>query len=258
MKQAPIRLVQFTDLHLYGDPAGQLRGVATLPALESALAAARTRLASCDAVLLTGDLVQDDPGGYAHVRRLFADSPAPVYCLPGNHDQVEAMQVALAATPFQICGSAVFGRWLLVLLDSYCHGTASGRMTAAELARLEAVLAAHPDHHALVCLHHHPVPSGSRWLDHVGLSNPDALFATLDRHPQVRGLVWGHVHQLHDTLRNGVRLLGTPATSAQFKPASDDFQVDDLPPGYRWLELHADGRIETAACWLDPPPTPSA
>ncbi len=251
MSQVPIRLVQFTDLHLYGDPAGQLRGVATLPALQSAIAAARAHLGGWDALLLTGDLVQDDPGGYVHVQRLFAASPTPVYCLPGNHDEIEPMQAALAAAPFQICGSAVFGGWLLVMLDSYCRGTASGRITPAELARLETTLAKYPHHHALVCLHHHPVPSGSRWLDTVGLANPDALFSALDRHANVRGLVWGHVHQLHDSLRNGVRLLGTPATSAQFKPASDQFAIDDLPPGYRWLELHADGRLETAACWLD-------
>jgi len=255
---APIRLVQFTDLHLYADPAGELRGVSTLPALEAALAAAADRVAEASAVLLTGDLVQDDPGGYAHVTRLFGRSPVPVYCLPGNHDEPAPMRAALGAAPFQICGSAVLGGWLLVMLDSCCGGSAAGRIGPAELDRLDATLAAHPHHHALVCLHHHPVPSGSRWLDTVGLRNPQALFATLDRHPQVRGLVWGHVHQLHDSLRNGVRLLGTPATSAQFKPASEQFALDDLPPGFRWLALHGDGRIETAACWLDAPAGRSA
>ena len=31
-----VRLIQYTDMHLFGDAAGRLRGVATLPALQAA------------------------------------------------------------------------------------------------------------------------------------------------------------------------------------------------------------------------------
>jgi len=31
----------------------------------------------------------------------------------------------------------------------------------------------------------------------------------------------------------------------QFTPQSEDFQVDSAAPGYRWLRLYADGRLET-------------
>ena len=246
----PARIVQLTDLHLYGAADGRLRGVATLPALQATLAAALARHAPWDALLLTGDLVQDDAAGYAHVRTLFGSAPTPVYCIPGNHDEIAVMRSALAARPFQVCGSALHGEWLLVMLDSYLHGMAHGRLADAELARLDATLAAHPGKHALVTLHHQPVPVGSRWLDSVGLENPAALFAVLDRHPNVRALLWGHVHQEWEGARNGVRLMCTPSTCAQFKPGSDSFALDRSPPGYRWLELHADGRLETAVEWV--------
>jgi 3',5'-cyclic-AMP phosphodiesterase len=251
VSRAPVRLVQFTDLHLYGAADGRLRGIATLPALEAALASARRRDASWEALLLTGDLVQDDPAGYARVRELFGRSPVPVYCIPGNHDEVDAMQAALAARPFQIGGTARHGAWLLVMLDSYLHGSATGRVGERELERLDAALRAHPDRHALVCLHHHPVPLGSRWLDAVSLENPAALFDVLDRHTNVRVLVWGHAHQAWEGTRHGVRLLCTPSTCAQFKPGSDSFAIDKRPPGYRWFHLHADGRVETAVEWVE-------
>ena len=251
MSQPPLRLVQFTDLHLYGAVDGQLRGVATLPSLEATVAAAKRRLDSWDATLLTGDLVQDDASGYARVREQFGTSDVPVYCIPGNHDEPAAMRAALAARPFQIGGSAVHGEWLLVMLDSYLHGKAAGRLGESELARLDTALAAHPDHHALVCLHHHPVPMLSRWLDSVSLENPAALFEVLDRHQNVRVLLWGHVHQAWEGSRNGVRLLCTPSTCAQFKPGSDNFAIDRRPPGFRWLRLFADGRIESGVEWVD-------
>ena len=168
MSRAPTRIVQFADLHFYGAANGRLRGIATLPALEAALATARAREAPWEALLLTGDLVQDDPVGYQHVRRLFGASPVPVYCIPGNHDEQAPMRAALAGAPFQICGTARHGEWLFVMLDSYQHGM-PGRLAASELARLDAALAANADRHALVCLHHHPVAAGSRWLDTVGL-----------------------------------------------------------------------------------------
>ena len=55
-----------------------------------------------------------------------------------------------------------------------------------------------------------------------------------------------HVHQEIDRQRNGVRLLASPSTCVQFAAGCENFKADDQPPGYRWLELHSDGRIETA------------
>jgi len=39
--------------------------------------------------------------------------------------------------------------------------------------------------------------------------------------------------------------MATPSTSIQFKPMTADFALDPQPPGYRWLELQADGHINT-------------
>jgi 3',5'-cyclic-AMP phosphodiesterase len=250
--QAPIRLLHLTDCHLYGDVSGRLRGVATLPALEETLADARARHGAVDATLLTGDLVQDDPSGYVHLVHLFGASITPVYCLPGNHDDGPAMQATLGVPPFQINGDARLGAWLIVMLDSCIPGSAAGHLSDSELARLDAALSAAPERPALVCLHHHPVPMSSRWLDSVGLDNGPALFDVLDRHPQVRSVLWGHVHQAFDELRGDVRLLSTPSTCAQFKPRADGFAIDHRPPGYRWLELHADGRVVTTVEWVEP------
>src|ERR1700745_2200283 len=87
-----VRLTHFTDPHLYGAGTETLRGVATLPALEAALARAQAHDWPPDALLVTGDIVQDDPAGYPHFRRLFAALALPVLCIPGNHDEPQAMR----------------------------------------------------------------------------------------------------------------------------------------------------------------------
>jgi Icc protein len=99
--------------------------------------------------------------------------------------------------------------------------------------------------HTLVCLHHQPVAIGCEWLDQQRVADADAFFNVLDRYTGIKAVLWGHVHQEIDRIRNGVRLLASPSTCVQFAPGSERFKVDDQPPGYRWLELHSDGRVET-------------
>lgn len=246
-----VRLTHFTDPHLYGGENESLRGVATLPALKTALAHAQGRDWPPDAVLVTGDLVQDDPAGYPHFRRLFGALGLPVLCLPGNHDEPRAMQRELAGGPFRLGGHVDMGRWRIVLLDSCIPGAASGALSAQGLAELDAALASAAGRHCMVCLHHHPVAMSSRWLDRVGLTNAPEFLHTLDQHRNVRAVVWGHVHQAYDGLRKGVRLLATPSTCAQFLPNSDDFAVDRRPPAYRTLELRADGSLLTEVVWVE-------
>lgn len=246
-----VRLTHVTDPHLYGSEGEQLRGIATLPSLEATLAHAQQRDWPPDAVLVTGDLVQDDPAGYAHFRRVFAALRLPVLCLPGNHDEPEAMRRELDGAPFIVGGSVDIGLWRIVLLDSTMPGSAAGRLNGQNLAALESSLAAAPQRHVLVCLHHHPVPMASHWLDRVGLQNAAEFFDVIDRHPNVRGIVWGHVHQNYDGLRKGVRLLATPSTCAQFLPRSEQFAIDQRPPGYRTLELKPDGSILTDLIWIE-------
>jgi len=246
-----VRITHFTDPHLYGGETEALRGVATLPALTAALARAQAHDWPPEALLVTGDIVQDDPTGYPHFRRLFAALGLPVLCIPGNHDEPEAMRRELAGPPFVLGGHVDLGRWRIVLLDSCLPGSASGRLSREALSGLDAALGSAAKRHCLVCLHHHPVPMASRWLDRVGLENGPEFLATIDRHPNVRAIVWGHVHQSYDALRKGVRLLATPSTCAQFLPNSDDFAVDPRPPAYRTLELRADGSLLTEVVWLD-------
>lgn len=245
MTKSTVTLVQFTDPHLFASPEGRLRGVATLPALQATLAAAAEDIAACDAVLVTGDLVNDDPAAYQHIRTEFGSLGKPVLCLPGNHDLPEAMRRALAGSPFQVEGHWDAGTWRVVLLDSTVPGETGGALSADALGRLDRSLAAAADRHALVCLHHHPVLMGSRWLDTVGLANADEFFDVLGRHDNVRAVLFGHVHQPLDEMRRELRVLATPSTCAQFRPRSDQFAADDAPPAWRTLSLHQDGRLET-------------
>jgi len=181
---------------------------------------------------------------------LLAPLNAPIYCLPGNHDALDVFACALKGPHAQSGGRLLAGNWQLIFLDSAIPGAVHGHLRDTELARLEAALDEQPERHALICLHHQPVPIGSAWLDALMLDNAGALFAITDRYPQVRGILWGHVHQTFDATRHNVRLLASPSSCVQFKPGCADFTLDDKPPGYRWLELSAGGKIKTDVVYV--------
>ena len=50
------------------------------------------------------------------------------------------------------------------------------------------------------------------------VADADAFFGILDRYHGVKGVLWGHVHQEIDRLRNGVRLLASPLPVCNLQP----------------------------------------
>lgn len=252
MTPVPIRIVQLSDTHLYRDPAARLMGLDTQASLEAVLARVQRDFWPLDALLLTGDLVHDmSPEGYQRLGGQLSALQAPVYCLPGNHDDPGTLMEHLRGPTLHTARCAALQAWRLVLLDTTLPGEDSGVLSQHELLGLDACLSETPDHPTLVCLHHQPVPVGCGFMDEMPLLNAADFFAVLDRHAQVRGVLWGHIHQAFSGERKGVRLLGCPSTCVQFKPGVERFALDELSAGFRWLLLHVDGRIETGIIRLD-------
>jgi len=247
---AAVRLLQFSDPHLMADPRATLRGVPTLASMQAVLAHAGGRRHNIDALVCTGDIVNDQPDAYAHFARELAAFGRPVYCVPGNHDDPARLRSALARPPFQVGGHVDLGAWRLVLVDSCAAGQVRGRVSTAELHALDAALRAAP-RYAMVFVHHHPVSMSSRWLDAIGIENAAEFLRVLDAHAQLRAVSWGHVHQCYDIRRRGVRLLATPSTCAQFLPQANEFTIDSRPPAYRRLLLQPDGTLDTEVVWVD-------
>lgn len=242
---APLMLVQLTDSHLFADAQGRLLGMDTADSLSRVVELVRAEQPRVDLILASGDLSQDGSlESYRRFAALTAPLDAPARWFAGNHDEAQMLHEACVGTE-RLQMVTDLGNWRLIALDSSIPGAVPGQLDAAQLAQLEAALDSAGERHVLLSFHHHPIPVGCNWLDPIGLRNADALFAVVDRYPNLRCMLWGHVHQEIDRQRNGVRLLASPSTCVQFAPGSKEFQVSSEAPGYRWLRLHADGALET-------------
>ena len=246
-------MLQISDTHLHATRDSRMRGVNTYDTFRAVIDRAQTdRRWPADAVLVSGDIVQDESrAGYELFRSEMERLNVRTLCLPGNHDDPKLMDEILSGDPFQVCGSIRLGDWSMIMLNTFLTGEDAGGLGDRRLEALGHALAEHDSQHVLVCMHHQPLNMGSAWLDGVGLRDAEQFLRVIDSHPNVRGVLWGHVHQASDRTRRNVRFLSAPSTCSQFLPNSDFFAIDSRPPGMRWLSLHANGEIETKVVWLE-------
>jgi Icc protein len=240
------RLIQISDCHLGSLTSEALLGLNTDDSLHDVLALVAEKESTFDYMVCTGDIAS---AGHDSCYRRFVSIvrqyvSEPLAWLPGNHDSSAIMASVNLPQPPE-ARVVNLGNWLILLLDSVVPFKVHGNFEQGELDYLEQMLSANPDKHIMVMLHHQPVLVGSKWIDQYILRNADAFFGIIDRFPNVKAVVWGHVHQDFSSQRKGVELIATPSTCVQFKPLCDDFTVDTLMPGYRWFDLHDDGTLNT-------------
>jgi 3',5'-cyclic AMP phosphodiesterase CpdA len=251
----PFLLAQLSDPHIgaeWGDrdPA---------PGLAAAVEAVRAMPQQPDAVLVSGDLAEHATDAeYELVRRLLAPLGAPLHVLPGNHDDRRALHrhfgvPGAGGEPVQY--SADLGPLRLVVLDTTRPGEDPGTLDAERLGWLDAELATAPEQPTLIAMHHPPLVTGVPSWDDFGLPAADrrALAAVVDRHPQVRRLVAGHVHRPMTAELAGRPLLTAPSTylQATLSFGSQEFELTTEPAGFL---LHAilDGDLVSYLMPVDP------
>mgnify|MGYP001749337155 CR=1 FL=1 len=247
-QQDVFRIVQITDPHLFQDTNGELLGINTQASFSQVLSEIQQQQYDYDLVLATGDLVQDNSDeGYLRFRQeVKALNNKMVFWIPGNHDFQPKMFEILKEETVSAKKHILLGdKWQILLLDSQVQGVPHGQLEAEELDWLKLKLQEYPERYSLVVLHHHLLSTGSAWLDQHNLRNANELAEVLAPFKHVKALLYGHIHQQVDSEWLGYQVMATPSTCIQFKADSNTFALDVVQPGWREIDLHADGHIET-------------
>ncbi|HET7135162.1 MAG TPA: phosphodiesterase [Casimicrobiaceae bacterium] len=195
-------LCQISDLHVKEPGAlcyGVVDSAAALRACVDHIVRLRHRP---DVVVATGDLTDfGRPDEYLHLRALLAPLPMPVYLMPGNHDDRDALRAAfpdhayLRATSPHIQYAFDAGPLHVVALDTTIPGESGGALDAPRLDWLEQNLAEARGRPVVILMHHAPFPVGIGHIDSIGLADPEPLAAIVRRHPNVERVLCGHLHR---------------------------------------------------------------
>ena len=256
--------LHISDLHILGEEARRQHGADTGAILRQAVPLMNSLRPDC--IIASGDLISDESEeSYRRLQKLLQSVEAPIHFLMGNHDDRAAFRRVFrpdeppSAEP--VCEAFEVGGVVFLLLDSVLPGKVEGELSTGQLAWLQRGLAANPDRPTWIFLHHQPLPIYIRWLDALGLQNPEQFLAILARHPQVRVVGYGHVHQVRRWRYRGVQFLSAPALAFQISPVSQEMVITLDSPGFRRFEV-VDGERRSWLHFLDgqviPEPSPNA
>lgn len=241
-----IVILQITDLHFMANAGDKLMGIDTEYYFQSVLHQAFNKLQVFDLVLLTGDLAQEPcQASYRRLNAYLQKLGVPCLCLPGNHDDFLMMEQELNQGLVSCRKQILLGNWQIVCLNSQIPDSADGILAPQELEFFQNCLITHPDHFALVALHHHCLPTNSLWMDNMMVKNSGRFLQIAGLYPQLQIITCGHIHQTLDEQYGKIKILGTPSTCFQFTPLSPHFSLDTTAPGYRIISLYPDGTSNT-------------
>jgi 3',5'-cyclic-AMP phosphodiesterase len=198
-----------------------------------------------EVILATGDLVasgRDEE--YQRLREVLAPLAAPVFLIPGNHDDRSALYAEfrdhayLPSRGGPVCYAVEEYAVRLLALDTLVPGEKGGALDAGQLDWVEAQLAAAPRRSTLVFLHHPPFRTGFSSMDDIGLNAASAerLGGIVSRHRQIELVTCGHLHRGIQARWRGTTASVCPSAAYQFclrmEPAKLEPAIDE-PPAYQ-------------------------
>jgi len=242
----PLTILQISDLHILAKEGKFMEGVETEQSFKQLLKYIHSVFKEIDLLLVTGDLAQGPcQSSYQRIYQALKQYQTRTICLPGNHDDFRLMQQIISGKQVNCNKHIQFKYWQIISLNSKKAGSTGGHLDSSELDYLTDTLDKHPELNTLIAVHHHPIPTGSLWMDTMTIENNHELFSLLKAYPKVKAISCGHIHQEMELTTNNTLILGTPSTCYQFKPFSIDYAVDENKPGYRVLSLYPNGKLES-------------
>ncbi len=239
-------IAQISDTHMMPPGEHAFGGIDTADALRAAVRTVNA--ARPDLVIHTGDIANHGaPAAYDHTLAILADLEAPLYAIPGNHDDRAAMRAAFRGSSWLPADNGAdgfihyvidAGPLALVALDSTIPGEVGGMLCEARLTWLEAALEGTAGRPTIIALHHPPFAPGLEGFSKTGLGNAERLAEMLGRHPHVVRLIAGHIHRLITGMCGTTPTIIGPSACAAFAfdtTPGAALAVSGEPPG---IALH--------------------
>ncbi len=238
-ESSAVLIAQITDTHITVD-GRQARDLARI------FAELNGRDPRPDLILLSGDTV--DSGRveqYRALRDLIAQSAIEVFVVPGNHDRLPALLATLVAKQYPRLTAGSMNYVLddfpvrIIALDTTAPGRPGGILDDARLGWLDRRLIEAPGRPVLIFMHHPPFRTGVNLADLFGFAGARRFAALLERQPNVRRVVAGHVHCRRSTIIGTTLVTTAISTTPQYVPEVFERRLIGMRPEPAGFTLHA-------------------
>jgi len=240
-----MKIIQISDLHLYTsekslmDMGSYSAPFSTEKSFQRVYTALLQQKQNTDLIIVSGDIAEEpSKATYQRLAPQLEALNTPYYCIAGNHDRPEYIKEFLQTAEY-----LDKEQWRIIFLDSSKAGYPDGHLSTTQLTQLKRNL--HTDRYILIIMHHHPIPIHSQWMDNLRLQKANHFLTLIQQYPQVKAVVFGHIHQAFDETHKNIRYLGTVSTCIQFHSHQEKMLFSNQAPGYREIHLYGDGSIQT-------------
>jgi 3',5'-cyclic AMP phosphodiesterase CpdA len=215
-------IAQISDLHITVEGALAYGRVDTAGFLTRAIEQILHLSPRPDLVVATGDLVDGGrPEEYRRLRHLLSPVPMPVYLMPGNHDDRDALRSVFTDHDYLPPGGAFLhyaidaGPLRLIALDTVVPGRAGGLMCEQRIEWLARRLDEASDRPVVIFMHHPPFKTGIEHMDRIGCAGADAMGRVVRKHRRIEHVLCGHLHRPIQTRWCGTIASTAPSTAHQ-------------------------------------------
>ncbi|WP_016954860.1 metallophosphoesterase family protein [Catenovulum agarivorans] len=257
----PTTLLQITDCHLKVDKGTLFHDINPYQRLAKCLDYAYQKQANSannvGAILLTGDLVQDEvASSYQQLVELVNQYQwqVPICLVPGNHDVPELFTEAKQAIGAHNQPLLKIANWQIVLFDSYAaDGKGAGKVDEVQVDNIYQLLKTHQADYLLAVLHHHLTPYGG-FIDKYPLQDSQYFYNWLDeqaksKQNKLKAIVHGHVHSTDCKYLAITPVFAGIASCLQFVHATEALNTKEF--GLSQIQLFEDGRVTSTAIYLN-------
>ena len=245
-------IIQISDTHLFGDKNRKINGSNSYANLKHVLSHIGFLNEKPDLIVLSGDLSQDCTfESYQHMANLLNKTGIKYYLFPGNHDDVDVINKVFDFNWVKdgVDYSFNLNNWFISIIDTSVYPEVRGELSDKQLISLENGLKKNKDKSTIIFMHHHPVMVESKWLDEYILKDAEKFNNIVKSNPQVKAVLFGHIHQVFERNIDGKFYGSAPASCYQVLPKTEMFTIQNLNAGYRFIELDGD-KFNSRVVWV--------
>tara|TARA_B100000614_G_C14512819_1_gene479293 strand:- start:273 stop:1019 length:747 start_codon:yes stop_codon:yes gene_type:complete len=242
-----MKIIQITDLHLRSDKNYNAFEINTFQSAEMIISHISKQHRDIGALVISGDISDDETSeSYSNLMEITDQINTEIYLMPGNHDSIE--EIEKCASNNRVNSELYFMRdnWVFFMFNTKKNNSPNGLLKQHEIDIFINMLRENSDKFFMIFLHHHPVKIGSPTMDKMIIENANILLELIEQYKSIRGVSWGHIHNVFETQLNNAKLFSTPSTCYQSKPKSKSFVIDEKEkPGYRIIHFSSSGELKT-------------
>lgn len=224
-----MRVLQITDTHLFKNNHDEMFGVKPNRQLKKLINHLLSLNLLVDMIFLTGDVSQDmSPESYQYAVAQLSRFKKVTFWIPGNHDNVETMSTEFNKSDF-LQSAVVLEKpdWVFIFLNTKYKDLDSGYFHKKDEHLIaETMNVMRKDKNACIVMHHHPIKTNTPLIDHYILENLDEFWKTINRYPNIKNIICGHVHGDYTLKQGDVTIHAAMASCLQWARGTEKIVID--------------------------------